>query len=148
MRRSPSGVSSEHARYAVGAVAVPYGTCTQPANVQAGGGACSVRFRCAGCDHFRTDVSHLPDLTGYLDDLLRTRERLAATIDGVDEWARADATPAEEEIRRVRNLVNRIKGDITRLDASQRAQIDDAVVAVRRSSSGTDRGIRDGTRGR
>jgi len=125
-------LDSEHARYAVGAVAVPYGTCTQPANVQAGGGACPVRFRCAGCDHFRTDVSHLPDLTGYLDDLLRTRERLAATIDGVDEWARADATPAEEEIRRVRHLVNRIKGDITRLDASQRAQIDDAVTAVRR----------------
>jgi integrase len=125
-------LDSEHARYAIGAVAVPYGTCTQPANVQAGGGACPVRFRCAGCDHFRTDVSHLPDLTGYLDDLLRTRERLAATIDEVDEWARADATPAEEEIRRVRHLVNRIKGDITRLDASQRAQIDDAVAAVRR----------------
>ena len=125
-------LDSEHARYAVSAVAVPYGTCTQPANVQAGGGACPVRFRCAGCDHFRTDVSHLPDLTGYLDDLLRTRERLAATIDGVDEWARADATPAEEEIRRVRHLVNRIKGDITRLDASQRAQVDDAVTAVRR----------------
>src|SRR5487761_1232584 len=39
-------LDSEHARYAVGAVAVPYGTCTQPANVQAGGGACPVRFRC------------------------------------------------------------------------------------------------------
>ncbi len=36
-------LDSEHARYAVGAVAVPYGTCTQPANVQAGGGACPVR---------------------------------------------------------------------------------------------------------
>jgi hypothetical protein len=24
---------------------------------------------------------HLPDLTGYLDDLLRTRERLAATLE-------------------------------------------------------------------
>ena len=49
-----------------------------------------------------TDVSHLPDLTAYLDDLLRTRERLAAAIDGADEWARADATPAEEEITRIR----------------------------------------------
>ena len=57
-------LDSEHARYAVGEVAVPYGTCTEPSNVQAGGGACPVRFRCAGCDHFRTDVSYLPDLTG------------------------------------------------------------------------------------
>jgi hypothetical protein len=125
-------LDSEHARYAVGSVAVPYGTCTQPANVQAGGGACPVRFRCAGCDHFRTDVSHLPDLAGYLDDLLRTRERLAAGIDGVDEWARADAMPAQEEIRRVRHLVSQIKGDIARLDAGQRAQIDEAVGVVRR----------------
>jgi site-specific recombinase XerD len=125
-------LDSEHARYAVGSVAVPYGTCTQPANVQAGGGACPVRFRCAGCDHFRTDVSHLPDLAGYLDDLLRTRERLAASIDGVDEWARADAMPAAEEIRRVRHLVSQIKGDIARLDAGQRAKIDEAVGVVRR----------------
>ena len=125
-------LDSEHARYAVGSVAVPYGTCTQPANVQAGGGACPVRFRCAGCDHFRTDVSHLPDLTGYLDDLLRTRERLAAGVDGVDEWARDDAMPAAEEIRRVRHLTGQIKGDIARLDAGQRAQIDEAVGVVRR----------------
>src|SRR6266852_9540929 len=56
-------LESAHARYEVGEVAVPYGRCTEPANVQAGGGACLVRFRCAGCDHFRTDVSYLPDLT-------------------------------------------------------------------------------------
>ena len=125
-------LDSERARYAVGSVAVPYGTCTEPSNVQAGGGACPVRFRCAGCDHFRTDVSHLPDLTGYLDDLLRTRERLAASIDGVDEWARADAMPAAEEIRRVRHLVSQIKGDIDRMDACRRARIDEAVSVVRR----------------
>ncbi len=79
-----------------------------------------------------SDVSHLPDLTGYLDDLLRTRERLAASIDGVDEWARADAMPAAEEIRRVRHLVSQIKGDIDRMDAGRRAQIDEAVSVVRR----------------
>ena len=114
-------LESAHARYAVGEVAVPYGRCTEPSNVQAGGGACPVRFRCAGCDHFRTDVSYLPDLTAYLDDLLRTRERLAAAIDGVDEWARADATPAEEEITRIRRLISRIKGDMAQLTDAERA---------------------------
>jgi hypothetical protein len=125
-------LESEHARYAVGEVAVPYGTCTEPSNVQAGGGACPVRFRCAGCDHFRTDVSHLPDLSGYLDDLLRTRERLAAAVDGVDEWARADATPTEEEITRIRRLVHRINGDITGLTDAERARVDEAVAVIRR----------------
>ncbi len=125
-------LESEHARYAVGQVAVPYGSCSEPSNVAAGGGACPVRFRCAGCDHFRTDVSHLPELTGYLDDLLRTRERLAATLDGVDEWARADATPTDEEITRIRRLINRITGDLAELDQTERAHIDEAVAVVRR----------------
>ena len=124
-------LESEHARYAVGEVAVPYGRCTEPSNVAAGGDACPVRFRCVGCDHFRTDVSYLPDLTGYLDDLLRTRERLNAAVDGVDEWARVDATPTQEEITRIRLLINRIKGDITDLDAAERARIDEAVCVIR-----------------
>ena len=125
-------LESAHARYAVGEVAVPYGRCTEPSNVQAGGGACPIRFRCAGCDHFRTDVSYLPDLAAYLDDLLRTRERLAAAIDGVDEWARADATPAEEEITRIRRLIGRVKGDMTRLSDPERARIDEAVTVIRK----------------
>jgi hypothetical protein len=98
--------------------------------VAAGGTACPVRFRCAGCDHFRTDVSYLPDLTAYLDDLLRTRERLAAAIGGVDDWARADATPAQEEITRIRRLIGRIKGDIAQLPDAERARIDEAVTVI------------------
>jgi integrase len=124
-------LDSEHARYAIGQVAVPYGTCTEPSNVAAGGTACPVRFRCAGCDHFRTDVSYLPDLTAYLDDLLRTRERLAA-LSGVDDWARAGATPATEEIIRIRRLINQIKGDIAQLSGTDRAQIDEAVTVIRK----------------
>lgn len=131
-REAQALVDSEYARHAVGEVAVPYGRCGEPSNVQAGGGSCPVRFRCAGCDHFRTDVSYLPDLQAYLDDLLRTRERLAAAIDGVDEWARADATPTEEEITRIRRLITRIKGDVADLGHVERAQIDDAVAVVRR----------------
>ncbi|MGH3547960.1 MAG: hypothetical protein ACRDQU_07555 [Pseudonocardiaceae bacterium] len=125
-------LDSERVRYAVGEVAVPYGNCTEPSNVQAGGGACPVRFRGAGCDHFRTTVAHLPDLQAHLDDLLRTRERLAATIDGLDEWARAAATPTEAEINKIRQLINQIKGDIAELDETEQTQIDDAVAMVRR----------------
>ncbi len=51
-------LDAEHARYAIGEVTVPYGRCAEPSNVAAGGGACPIRFRCAGCDHFRTDVSY------------------------------------------------------------------------------------------
>ena len=124
-------LDAEHARYAVGQVAVPYGTCTEPSNVAAGGGACPVRFRCAGCDHFRTDVSYLPDLTAHLDDLLRTRERLAA-MTGVDDWARAAAAPSEEEITRIRRLIAQIEGDITQISPADRAGIDEAIAVIRK----------------
>ena len=124
-------LDDEHARYAVGSVAVPYGTCTEPSNVAAGGTDCPVRFRCAGCDHFRTDVSYLPDLTAYLDDLLRTRERLAAAT-GLDTWARDQAAPADQEITVIRQLISRIKGDISGLSPDDRARINEAVAVVRK----------------
>ncbi len=82
-------------------------------------------------DHFRTDVSYLPDLTAYLDDLLRARERLAAAT-GIDTWARDQATPASQEITVIRQLINRIKGDIAGLGPDDRARIDEAVAVVRK----------------
>jgi hypothetical protein len=41
-------------------------------------------------------------------------------------------TPTQEEITRVRRLINRIKGDLSELNDTQRAQINDAVAIVRR----------------
>jgi hypothetical protein len=92
-------LDSEHARRAVGEVAVPFGGCAEPSNVKAGGHACPYRFRCAGCDHFRTDASYLLDLTAYLDDLLRTQERLAAAA-SLDEWARVSRPARRPRTRR------------------------------------------------
>ena len=123
-------LDTEHARRAIGEVAVPYGVCAEPSNVKAGGQACPYRFRCACCDHFRTDVSYLPDLQAYLDDLLRSRERLLSAA--VDDWARAEALPSHEEIGRIRTLISRIKTDLGQLAPGERAQVDEAVAVVRR----------------
>jgi integrase len=124
-------LDSERARRAIGEVAVPYGTCSEPSNVQAGGNACPYRFRCVGCDHFRTDVSYLPDLHAYLDDLLRSRERVLAAA-GVDPWARAEAVPSQEEITRIRQLITRIENGLGDLTDAEREQISQAVAIVRR----------------
>lgn len=56
----------------------------------------------------------LPDLTACLEDLLRTRERLAAAS-SADESVRTAAAPSEQEISKIRQLINRIKGDIAGL---------------------------------
>jgi hypothetical protein len=130
-RQAQHLLEAEQARRAVGEVAIPFGICTEPSNVKAGGQACPFRFRCAGCDHFRTDVSYLPDLQVYLDDLLRNRERLLAASD-IDEWARAEATPSEEEIRRIRALIAQITTGLDELTPADREQIEQAVTVVRR----------------
>jgi integrase len=130
-RHAKALLDSEHARRAVGQVVVPFGVCAEPSNVAAGGHACPYRFRCVGCDHFRTDVSYLPDLQAHLDDLLRNRERLAAATD-IDDWARAESTPSDEEISRIRRLIHRISGDLDALTADERVQVDQAVATLRR----------------
>jgi len=124
-------LDSQHTRRMIGEVVVPFGICTEPSNVKAGGHACPYRFRCAGCDHFRADVSYLPDLHTYLDDLLRNREKLLASTD-IDDWARAEATPSTEEITRIRRLIARITTDLDDLTPDDRTNIEQAVTAVRR----------------
>jgi site-specific recombinase XerD len=120
----------EHQRRAVGQVAVPFGICTEPSNVKAGGHACPFRFRCPGCGHFRSDPSYLPELRGYLDMLLRNRERVRAATE-LEEWARAEAMPSDHEINRVRALIRRAETDLEQLSDDERRQIDEACRVVR-----------------
>ncbi|MEU5193859.1 site-specific integrase [Streptomyces scabiei] len=130
-RKAQAMLDSEHVRRAIGEVATAYGICLEPHNVAAGGQSCPLRFRCVGCDHFRTDVSYLPDLERYLSDLLRSRERLMSAFEA-DDWARSEAIPSEEEIRRVRRLINRVKADLDDLSEEERSQVEEAVAVVRR----------------
>jgi integrase len=123
-------LESEHQRLAVGQIAVPFGVCSEPSNVKAGGGACPFRFRCLGCGHFRSDPSYLPELRDYLDTLLQTRERVRSAQD-LDEWARAEAMPSDEEITRLRQLIRRAEHDLGQLSEADRNQITQAIEAVR-----------------
>ncbi|MGW0251991.1 site-specific integrase [Nocardia goodfellowii] len=131
-RRAEVLLDQEHLRRAVGTVAVPYGTCSEPTNVAAGGGECPVRFRCVGCAHFSTDISYLADLQAYLDGLLRSRERLTSAFPAED-WARAEAMPSQQEIDRIRRLITRIGADVGELPEPDRAEIAAAVAVVRRT---------------
>jgi len=66
----------------------------------------------------------------------RQRRRTAASwltrCAGLDEWARADAMPSDEEITRIRRLINRIKTTLDDLTPQERAEVGQAVAAVRR----------------
>ncbi|GIE81987.1 transposase [Actinoplanes philippinensis] len=123
-------IDSEHTRRGVGQVAVPFGVCAEPSNVKAGGTACPYRLRCLGCGHFRTDASYLPELRLYLDRLLADRERVLATTD-LEDWARAEATPSDTEITKVRHLIRRVESDLANLTAEEQAHIKLACATVR-----------------
>lgn len=131
-REATALLDSEHLRRAVGEVAVPYGSCSEPSNVAAGGHDCPIRFRCVGCSHFSTDVSYLPDLEGYLAALLRSRERLRGAF-VADDWATAEAMPSEAEISRIRRLISQIKTEVDDLPTTDRAQIEESIGIVRRA---------------
>jgi hypothetical protein len=123
-------LENQHQQLALGHVAVPCGTCTEPSNVRAAAAACPSRFRCLGCGHFRSDPSYLPELRAYLDDLLGDRERLRAATD-LEDWARTQAMPSDTEITRLRQLIRRIEDDLHTLDERDRQRIDDAIRVVR-----------------
>ncbi len=125
-------LADEHARMRVGQVAVPFGICTEPSNVKAGGQACPYKFTCLGCGHFRSDPSYLPELRSYLQQLLADRERVRAATD-LQEWAREQAAPREEEISQLRDLIRRIEADVAELDDQDQALIAEAVSVIRKT---------------
>lgn len=125
-------LADEHARMRVGQVAVPFGICTEPSNVKAGGQTCPYKFTCVGCGHFRSDPSYLPELKSYLQQMLADRERLRATED-LDEWACEKITPRDEEIAKLRELIRRIEADLDQLSDEDQAQISDAVSVIRKT---------------
>ena len=128
--------ASEAARDDVGQVAVPFGVCTEPANVRADGRSCPFRHRCLGCTYFRTDASFQPQLRSYLTNLLADRERLSAAAPQLAGWAQRDALPSEGEIEALRRLIAGNDAMVAALDDADREAVADAIATVRRHRAG------------
>ncbi len=129
---------AEALREQVGQVAIPFGICTEPANVAANGRSCPFRHRCLGCEYFRTDPSYQPELRAYLARLLADAERLAAAAPELAEWARASAMPSPEEIETLRRLILANEEVLAGLGEHDRQRVEDAITTVRRSRAALD----------
>ncbi|MGW0212597.1 transposase [Streptomyces sp. NPDC003233] len=88
-----------------------------------------------GSDHYSTDISYLPELGAYLDALLGRRERLRS-VTVADDWARAEATPSEEEIACVRRLIRRVTEAVDKLPDAERTEIQQAAAKFRKTRQG------------
>jgi integrase len=109
-------------------VAVPMGKCSEPSNVRAGGQACPIRYQCAGCPHFESDPSYLPDLRSYAGELRHEREVLIAfnAADWVINSVTGQLDVIVDHIRRHEEL-------LTNLSVDQREAIEDASRTVRKA---------------
>ena len=131
-------LEAEHARDAVGQVAVPFGTCAEPTNVKAHGQACPFRHQCFGCTHFHSDPSFLPELRAYLGRLLADRERLRAAAPELQDWARNTAIPSAEETAAVRRIIDRCQDLLAGLPDDERARAEEAIDLLHRSRAQLD----------
>lgn len=117
--------------YQRASVSVPYGNCTEPSNVTAGGGACPIRFQCAGCGFYRPDPSYLPALEEHTADLRRDRET-ARAMDAAD-YVIANLTA---QIDAFTAVIDRMRHKLADLPTDQRNEVEDASKLLRRARAG------------
>jgi hypothetical protein len=119
------------AAYEMRSVAVPWGNCTEPSNVKAGGTACPIRWQCPGCSHYRPDPSHLP----AIEDQVRS---LTANL----ETARAmDAAPyaiagVEGEIADYKKVIAAMGAKMDAMPEAERREVEEASKILRRLRAG------------
>ncbi|WP_160666262.1 tyrosine-type recombinase/integrase [Pseudarthrobacter sp. ATCC 49987] len=117
--------------YSMAAVAVPFGNCTEPTNIKAGGKACPARFQCGGCTFFRSDPSHLPDLTAHLE---RMKEDLAWQI--AQNLCPSLITDTQNEIEAFTTLVQAQESRLADLPANEQDSLREASAVLRRLRTG------------
>jgi integrase len=114
--------------YQRASVAVPFGNCTEPANVKAGGGACPIRFQCAGCGFFRPDPSYLPALEQHIAELRADRETAHAI--GAAAYVIDNLTA---EIGAFTRVADQMRRRLAELTPGQREEVEQASKLLRRA---------------
>jgi hypothetical protein len=104
------------------------GKCSEPTNVRSGGQACPIRYQCAGCPHFESDPSYLPELRAYADDLRKERETMLAA--GATDWA------VEHVSRQLEVIMGHVRVHeslLERLADDERALVEEASTTLRKA---------------
>ncbi|MFF4306713.1 tyrosine-type recombinase/integrase [Streptomyces sp. NPDC001601] len=116
--------------YEVESVAVPFGGCTEPSNVKAGGGHCRIRFQCAGCDFYRPDPSYLPALEQQIAGLRADREA-ALAMDAAD-WV---VRNFDDQIRAYTKSAEKMRRQLEEMPEEERATVEAASRELRKIRS-------------
>jgi hypothetical protein len=109
-------------------VSVPFGNCTEPSNVRAGGGSCPIRFQCADCGFYRPDPSYLPAIEEHIASLRADRETARAI--GAADYVMASLAAQIDAFAKV---AERIALRLAGLGADERAEVEEASRLLRRA---------------
>lgn len=120
------GVSAQ--RRSLTSVAVPYGGCTEPSNIKAGGTACPIRFQCSGCTFYRPDPSYLPDIERHLVEL-KTNAAQARRLNAPPHTI----ANFEGQVEDFKRIVDRMRTDLALLPEEDQAMISEAAAVLRTS---------------
>lgn len=123
----PAPFASELA-YERASVAVPFGNCTEPTNVAAGGKSCPIRFQCAGCGYYRPDPSYLDAVDEHIR-ALRTDRELALGADAA-AWV---VTNLDEQITAFVGVADSLHAMIEAASPQERVSLDEAGASLRKA---------------
>ncbi|MGH9011287.1 MAG: tyrosine-type recombinase/integrase, partial [Acidimicrobiia bacterium] len=113
--------------YERASVSVPFGNCTEPSNVKAGGGHCPIRFQCAGCGFYRPDPSYLPALEEHAASLRADRETARAM--GAADYVIVNLSAEIDAFCRV---AARMRRRLSKLAPEARSEVEEASRTLRR----------------
>ncbi|MFD9378468.1 tyrosine-type recombinase/integrase [Streptomyces sp. NPDC059999] len=111
-------------------VAVPYGGCSEPSNVKAGGQHCRIRFQCAGCDFYRPDPSYLPALQQQVAELRADKE--VASAMGAADWVIRNF---DDQIAGYNKALKQMQRTLEDLPEQERAAVENAARELRKARS-------------
>jgi hypothetical protein len=123
----PAGFTDELV-YEMASVAVPFGNCTEPTNVKAGGQHCPIRFQCAGCGFYRPDPSFLPAIEEHVVELAADRE-IAISTDAAG-WV---VSNINDQLTAFTTVRDRLRGDLATMPADTRDAVETASRELRKA---------------
>lgn len=129
-------VDMEPERQGLSTVAVPYGGCAEPSNINAGGVQCPVRFQCAACNFYRPDPSYLPEMERLIADL--KMNLAAARKMGQPQYVLDNFRGQIEDYQRI---LSQMIEDLAALSDDERAEIEFASTVLRRARAAEAQGL-------
>ncbi|MEL3946391.1 hypothetical protein [Streptomyces sp. LNU-CPARS28] len=108
-------------------VAVPFGNCTEPSNVKAGGSRCPIRFQFSGCAFYRPDPSFLPAVEDHIRALKADREMALAL--GTAQFVVRNLS---DQIDSLHGVVTSLRQQIELMPDDDRRHLEDVSAVLRK----------------